>query len=212
MAPPLIQLSDIGLTFGGTPLLDGAELSVSAGERICLVGRNGSGKSTLMKIVAGSVEADHGERFVQPGVSIRYLAQEPDFSGHATTLSYVQSGLGPTDDPYQARYQLEQLGLTGGEDPTSLSGGEARRTAIAHALAPQPDILLLDEPTNHLDLPTIEWLERTLLAQRGALVVISHDRRFLTNLSRSTVWLDRGVTRRIDIGFGRIRSLARRAA
>jgi ATP-binding cassette subfamily F protein uup len=202
MPPPLIQLADIGLTFGGAPLLDGAELSVSAGERICLVGRNGSGKSTLMKIVAGSVEADRGERFVQPGVSIRYLAQEPDFSGHATTLSYVQSGLGPTDDPYQARYQLEQLGLTGDEDPANLSGGEARRTAIAHVLAPQPDILLLDEPTNHLDLPTIEWLERTLLAQRGALVVISHDRRFLTNLSRSTVWLDRGVTRRIDIGFG----------
>jgi ATP-binding cassette subfamily F protein uup len=202
MAPPLIQLADIGLTFGGTPLLDGAELSVSAGERICLVGRNGSGKSTLMKIVAGQVEADRGERFVQPGVSIRYLAQEPDFSGHTTTLSYVQSGLGPTDDLYQARYQLEQLGLTGDEDPAQLSGGEARRIAIAHVLAPRPDILLLDEPTNHLDLPTIEWLERTLLEQRGALVVISHDRRFLTNLSRSTVWLDRGVTRRIDIGFG----------
>ena len=179
MAPPLIQLTDIALTFGGTPLLDGAELSVSAGERLCLVGRNGSGKSTLMKIVAGSVEADRGERFVQPGVSIRYLPQEPDFSGHATTLSYVEAGLGPTDDPHQARYLLEQLGLTGSEDPATLSGGEARRAAIAHVLAPQPDILLLDEPTNHLDLPTIEWLERTLPAQRGALVVISHDRRFL---------------------------------
>jgi len=202
MAPPLIQLADIGLTFGGTPLLDGAALSVSAGERICLVGRNGSGKSTLMKIVAGEVEADRGERFVQPGISIRYLPQEPDFSGHATTLSYVQAGLGPTDDPYQARYLVEQLGLTGEENPAQLSGGEARRAAIARVLAPQPDILLLDEPTNHLDLPTIEWLERTLLEQRGALVVISHDRRFLTTLSRATVWLDRGKTRQIDIGFG----------
>ncbi len=139
---------------------------------------------------------------MQPGVSIRYLAQEPDFSGHATTLSYVQAGLGPTDDAYQARYLLEQLGLTGEEDPAHLSGGEARRAAIAQVLAPQPDILLLDEPTNHLDLPVIEWLERTLLEQRSAPVIISHDRRFLTNLSRSTVWLDRGATRRIDIGFG----------
>jgi ATP-binding cassette subfamily F protein uup len=202
MPPPLIQLTDIALTFGGTPLLESAELSVSAGERLCLVGRNGSGKSTLMKIVAGGVEADHGTRFVQPGVSIRYLPQEPDFSGHATTLSYVESGLGPTDDHYQARYFLEQLGLSGDENPAQLSGGEARRAAIAHVLAPKPDILLLDEPTNHLDLPTIEWLEQTLDEQRGALVVISHDRRFLANLSHSTVWLDRGRTRRIDVGFG----------
>ena len=202
MAPPLIQLAGIGLTFGGTPLLESADLSVSAGERICLVGRNGSGKSTLMKIAAGLVESDHGERFVQPGLSIRYLAQEPDFSAHVTTLAYVQAGLGPTDDPHQARYQLEQLGLTGEENPAQISGGEARRAALAQVLAPQPDILLLDEPTNHLDLPTIEWLERTLAEQRGALVVISHDRRFLTNLSRATVWLDRGTTRRIEIGFG----------
>jgi ATP-binding cassette subfamily F protein uup len=202
MPPPLIQLAGIGLTFGATPLLESAEISVSAGERICLVGRNGSGKSTLMKIIAGEVEADHGERFVQPGVTIRYLAQEPDFSGHDTTSSYVQAGLGPTDDPYRARYLIEQLGLTGEENPANLSGGEARRAAIARVLAPQPDILLLDEPTNHLDLPTIEWLERTLQGQRSALVVISHDRRFLTNLSRATVWLDRGRTRRIDIGFG----------
>lgn len=202
MPPPLIQLTDIALTFGATPLLDGAEISVAAGERLCLVGRNGSGKSTLMKIIAGQVEPDGGVRFVQPGVSIRYLPQEPDFSGHATTLSYVEAGLGPTDDPHQARYLLEQLGLTGAEDPSTLSGGEARRAALAHVLAPQPDILLLDEPTNHLDLPAIEWLEQTLASQRGALVIISHDRRFLTNLSRATVWLDRGRTRRVDIGFG----------
>ncbi|MGZ3411878.1 MAG: ABC-F family ATP-binding cassette domain-containing protein [Xanthobacteraceae bacterium] len=202
MAPPLIQLTDIALTFGATPLLDGAEISVAAGERLCLVGRNGSGKSTLMKIIAQQVEPDRGVRFVQPGVSIRYLPQEPDLSGHSTTLSYVESGLGPTDDPHQARYLLEQLGLNGTENPAQLSGGEARRAALAYVLAPQPDILLLDEPTNHLDLPAIEWLEQTLAAQRGALVIISHDRRFLTNLSRATVWLDRGRTRRIDIGFG----------
>jgi ATP-binding cassette subfamily F protein uup len=202
MAPPLIQLKDIALTFGGTPLLAGVELAVGAGERVCLIGRNGSGKSTLLKIVAGLVEADSGSRFVQPGATIRYLPQEPDFDGFATTLAYVEAGLNPGDDHYQAQYLLERLGLTGAENPADLSGGEARRTALARVLAPSPNILLLDEPTNHLDLTTIEWLEGELMGRRSALVMISHDRRFLTNLSRATVWLDRGQTRRIEKGFG----------
>jgi ABC transport system ATP-binding/permease protein len=201
MAPPLIQLKDIALTFGGTPLLSGVELSVSPGERVCLIGRNGSGKSTLLRIAAGLVEPDSGSRFVQPGATIRYLPQEPDFSGHATTLAYVEAGLGPGDDHYAARYLLEQLGLHGDEDPANLSGGEARRTALARVLAPSPDILLLDEPTNHLDLTTIEWLEAELDSRRSALVLISHDRRFLSNLSRSTAWLDRGKIGQIDRGF-----------
>ncbi|MGE3991670.1 ABC-F family ATP-binding cassette domain-containing protein [Pseudorhodoplanes sp.] len=198
---PLIQLRDIALTFGGTPLLTSADLSVSEGERVCLVGRNGSGKSTLLKIAAGMVEPDRGSVFVQPGATIRYLPQEPDLSGHATTASYVEAGLAPGDDPYQARYLIGQLGLTGAEDPAELSGGEARRAALARVLAPNPDILLLDEPTNHLDLVTIEWLESELKGRRCALVLISHDRRFLETLSRVTVWLDRGQTRRLEIGF-----------
>src|SRR5436190_15829697 len=202
MAPPLIQLKDIKLSFGGTPLLSSVELSVSSGERVCLIGRNGSGKSTLLKIAAGTVEPDGGSRFVQPGATIRYLPQEPDFGDHKTTLAYVEAGLGPGDDHYQARYLLEQLGLHGDEDPAHISGGEARRAALARALAPSPDILLLDEPTNHLDLPTIEWLEGELDSRRRALVIISHDRRFLQNLSRSTAWLDRGNIRQIDRGFG----------
>src|SRR6476620_781114 len=202
MAPPLIQLKDIALTFGGTPLLSGVELSVSANERVCLIGRNGSGKSTLLKIAAGLVEPDSGSRFVQPGATIRYLPQEPDFGSHATTLAYVESGLGPGDDQYQARFLLEQLGLHGDEDSAHISGGEARRAALARVLAPSPDILLLDEPTNHLDLPTIEWLEGELDSRRCALVIISHDRRFLTNLSRATDWLDRGQIKQIDRGFG----------
>src|SRR5579872_6060873 len=201
MAPPLIQLKDIALTFGGTPLLADVELSVSAGERLCLIGRNGSGKSTLLKIVAGIIEPDHGSRFVQPGVTIRYLPQEPDFAGFATTAAYVEAGLGPGDDRHPARYVLEQLGLRGDEDPAHLSGGEARRAALARVLAPSPDILLLDEPTNHLDLTTIEWLESELDQRRSALVLISHDRRFLANLSRATAWLDRGKIRQIDRGF-----------
>jgi len=201
MAPPLLTLQDIRLTFGGTPLLEGAELAIGERERVCLVGRNGSGKSTLLKIAAGTVEADRGTRFAQPGATIRYLAQEPDLAGFATALGYVEAGLAPGDDPHRARYLLEQLGLTGEEEPARLSGGEARRAALARVLAPAPDILLLDEPTNHLDLPAIEWLESELASSRSALVLISHDRRFLQKLSRATVWLDRGVTRRIERGF-----------
>src|SRR5215213_7928261 len=177
MAPPLIQLKEIKLTFGGTPLLAGVELSLSSAERVCLIGRNGSGKSTLLKIAAGTVEPDSGSRFVQPGATIRYLPQEPDFADAVTTLAYVEAGLGPGDDHYQARYVLEQLGLHGD-----------------------------DEPTHHLDLTTIEWLESELDSRRSALVIISHDRRFLSNLSRSTAWLDRGQIRQIDRGFSAFES------
>ncbi|ACA15264.1 ABC transporter related [Methylobacterium sp. 4-46] len=200
-APPLLTLQDVALTFGGTPLIVQADLAIAPGERACLVGRNGSGKSTLLRIAAGLLEPDRGVRFLQPGTTVRYLAQEPDFSGFPSTLAFVEAGLGPGDEPYRARYLLESLGLTGEEDPARLSGGEARRAALAQAMAPEPDILLLDEPTNHLDLPAIEWLEAELRAVRSALVLISHDRRFLENLSRATVWLDRGVTRRIEQGF-----------
>ena len=202
MAPPLLQMTDIRYTLGGKPLLDGVDLQVGRGDRICLVGRNGSGKSTLMKVVAGDVGLDGGTRFLQPDATLRVLPQEPDLAGYEDVLSYVEAGLGPLDNPYRARSLLDDLGLTGDEKPGHLSGGELRRAALARVLAPEPDILLLDEPTNHLDLPAIEWLENELKSLRSALVLVSHDRRFLTNLSRSTVWLDRGRTRRIDQGFG----------
>jgi ATP-binding cassette subfamily F protein uup len=203
MAPPLLTLQDIALTFGTAPLLSGAGIAVSAGDRVCLVGRNGSGKSTLLRIAAGLIQPDAGRRFAQPGATIRYLPQEPDFAGFATTLEYVEAGLpdAAAADHYRATYLLDQLGLTGHEDPSRLSGGEARRTALARVLAPEPDILLLDEPTNHLDLPGIEWLEQELAGLRSGIVVISHDRRLLERLSRSTVWLDRGITRVLDQGF-----------
>ena len=198
---PLLHLKNITVAFGGSRLLDRAELSVSAGERLCLVGRNGSGKSTLLKIAAGLLEADAGTRFIQPGATIRYLAQEPDLSGFATTRDYVEAGLNPHDDPNRSFYLLGNLGLTGSENPATISGGEARRAALARALAPRPDILLLDEPTNHLDLKAIEWLEGELESAKGALILISHDRRFLENLSRATIWLDRGQTHRLEKGF-----------
>jgi len=201
MAPPLLYLKNIKLTFGGTPLLEGADLTIGAGDRLALVGRNGSGKSTLLKIAAGLIESDDGERFVQPGATVRYLPQEPDLTGFETVLAYVEAGLAPGDDPFRARYLIEALGLTGEENPTRLSGGEARRAALARVLAPEPDILLIDEPTNHLDLPAIEWLESELKTLSSALVMISHDRRFLENLSRATLWLDRGKTRLLNQGF-----------
>ncbi|OYU47696.1 MAG: elongation factor 3 [Rhizobiales bacterium PAR1] len=202
MAPPLLQLTDIRLTFGGKNLLEGADLSVSPGEKICLVGRNGSGKSTLLRIAAGIVEKDTGTRFLQPGAKVGVLAQEPDFSAYKTTLAFAAADLDAEEGDHAARFLLNELGLTGDENPATLSGGEARRAAIARALAPNPDILLLDEPTNHLDLPAIEWLENELASRQAALVLISHDRRFLERLSRATVWLDRGTTRRIERGFG----------
>jgi ATP-binding cassette subfamily F protein uup len=201
MSPPLIHLKAIAHGFGGARVLDGAELAVGAGDRLCLVGRNGSGKSTLLKIAAGLVEPDAGERFVQPSATIRYLEQEPDLSAWPTTGAYVESGLAEGDDPHRARALLQALGLTGDEATGRLSGGESRRAALARVLAPEPDILLLDEPTNHLDLPAIEWLEGTLARLRSGLVVISHDRRFLENLSRATLWVDRGRVRRMERGF-----------
>jgi ABC transport system ATP-binding/permease protein len=146
-----------------TPLLSGAELAVAAGDRVCLVGRNGSGKSTLLRIAAELVQPDAGYRFAQPGATIHYPPQEPDLSGFTNTLTYVEAGFSAeaADGRHRALYLLKELGLSGEEDPASLSGGEARRAALARALAPLPDILLLDEPTNHLDLLGIEWLERS---------------------------------------------------
>jgi ATP-binding cassette subfamily F protein uup len=199
----LLLLQDIALTFGAAPLLSGAGLAVAAGDRICLVGRNGSGKSTLLGIAAGLVQADAGERCIQPGTTIQYLPQAPDLAGFATTLAYVEGGFDAiaADGHHRALYLLKELGLCGSEDPASLSGGEARRAALARALAPSPDILLLDEPTNHLDLPGIEWLERELAELRSGIVLISHDRRLLERFSLRTVWFDHGITRVLEQGF-----------
>lgn len=183
-----------------------ASLSVFPRDRVCLVGRNGSGKSTLMKVAAGLVELDSGDIVRQPGAQVRYLEQDPDLSRFSTIRDYVEDGLDRVTgfDPSaggRVPYLLDALGLTGDEIPTTLSGGESRRAALVRALAPDPDVLLLDEPTNHLDLPAIEWLEDELRRSRSALVLISHDRRFLENLSRRVVWLDRGETHELDKSF-----------
>ncbi|MEM9122476.1 MAG: ATP-binding cassette domain-containing protein [Pseudomonadota bacterium] len=198
---PLLSVQDIHLAIGGVPLLAGAELFLFEGDRLCVVGRNGSGKSTLLKIIAGLVEPDDGKRFVQPGTTVRYLEQEPDFAGHKTVRDYVEAGLAPGDDPVRAQILFADLDLDPEADPATLSGGEARRAALIRVLAPQPDLLLLDEPTNHLDLTVIDWLERTLAQTKSGLVLISHDRRFLETLTRRTAWIDRASVRTVDRGF-----------
>jgi ATP-binding cassette subfamily F protein uup len=217
MAPPLLQLKDIALTFGGTPLLSGAELSVSTGERVSLVGRNGSGKSTLLKIAAGNWSSlIAGSVFVQPGALVRYLSTGARFLKASRRLRWPTSkpDLRPNDDHYYAASHLLEAARSHrpGEIRRKLSGGEARRASLARVLAPSPDILLLDEPTNHLDLTTIEWLEHDLDARRTALVIISHDRRFLATLSRSTVWLDRGQHAAPRTRLCPFRGMARHAA
>ncbi|MCA0245698.1 MAG: ATP-binding cassette domain-containing protein [Proteobacteria bacterium] len=201
--PPLLALQDIRYRLGDQTILDGVELSIAPGERLSLIGRNGAGKSTLLRILAGEPIADSGTRFAQPGATVATLPQEPDFTGHETVAHYVTSALrdslGPSD--YRAAALLDELKLDGARAPSELSGGEARRAALARALVAEPDVLLLDEPTNHLDLPTIEWLEATLSDWKGAYVLVSHDRRFLTNLARAVLWLDRGIVRRLDRGY-----------
>jgi ATP-binding cassette subfamily F protein uup len=203
MAPPLLTLKNIALSFGSTPLLECADMSISQGERLCLVGRNGSGKSTLLKIAAGQIEPDGGERFVKPGTTIRYLEQDPDLSGYDNIRSYIESGLEGVDTGATIPAFLDALGLDGNASPAHLSGGEARRAALARVLVSTPDILMLDEPTNHLDLPIILWLENHLQFYSGALVLISHDRQFLSALTQSTLWVDRGETRLVGQGFAR---------
>ncbi|CAA7623231.1 ABC-F family ATP-binding cassette domain-containing protein [Magnetospirillum sp. UT-4] len=202
MAPPLLALRDVRLTFGGTPLFEGVTTWVARGDKTCLVGRNGSGKSTLLKVLAGEVLADSGERFVQPGARIAVLPQDPLLVG-ASVADYVALGLpeAERDQMWRVDAVLAALGLDGGRDPARLSGGEGRRAALARTLVGEPDALLLDEPTNHLDLPTILWLEEWLKAYSGALVTISHDRRFLESVSKQTLWLERGLVRRAEFGF-----------
>ena len=202
--PPLLTLRDVRLTFGGKPLFEGVTAAIGRGDKTCLVGRNGSGKSTLLKVFAGEILADSGERFLQPGCRVALLAQDPVLSG-PTIADHVALGLpeAERDQTYRVETMLDALGLQGDRDTSILSGGEARRAALAQALVGEPDVLLLDEPTNHLDLPTILWLEQWLAAFTGAVVMISHDRRFLETVSKQLLWLERGVVRRAEVGFSR---------
>jgi len=195
---PVIGFKNLGITFGGKPLFAGLEGYVHLGERYCLIGRNGCGKSTLLKLLANTIELDHGEIFTQPGLKIHFLSQDPNFAGYATALDYV---LSQKIEKYEAEEFLMHVQISPDLILTSASGGELRRCALAHTLVGNPDVLLLDEPTNHLDLPTIEWLEGYLNQFKGALLLISHDRRFLAQVTNKTYWLDRGILRYHDQGY-----------
>ncbi|MFP7673037.1 ABC-F family ATP-binding cassette domain-containing protein [Marivita sp. S0852] len=197
---PLLQLNDISLTFGGDPVFHNLDLIVQPGDRVALVGRNGSGKSTLMKVMAGLVEADTGDRVVAPGVSVGYMEQDPDLTRFDTLGAYAMHGLDPSEF-----YKVERAGEGLKFDPdrqvATASGGERRRAALARLMAQDPELMLLDEPTNHLDIEAIGWLENELKRTRKGFVLISHDRRFLTELTRATLWIDRGQVRRQEKGF-----------
>ena len=197
---PLLQLSSVSLTFGGTPLFDGLDLTVQPGDRVALVGRNGSGKSTLMKIMAGLTEADAGGRVVPPGVTVGYMEQDPDMSGFETLGDYAASGL-PEEESYKVAVVAEGLKFDPETPVRSASGGERRRAALAKLMAEAPELMLLDEPTNHLDIQAIQWLETELSQTRTAFVLISHDRAFLRALTRATLWVDRSEVRRRESGF-----------
>ncbi len=198
---PLLQLNEISLTFGGDPVFDGLSLVVQPGDRVALVGRNGSGKSTLMKVMAGLVEADRGDVIAGPGVSVGYMEQDPDLSGYETLGDFAAATLEPSE-----MYKVERAGEGLKFDPeravATASGGERRRAALARLMAEEPALMLLDEPTNHLDIEAIRWLEGELKSTRTAFVIISHDRAFLRELTRATLWIDRGMVKRQEKGFG----------
>ncbi|MEL6217710.1 MAG: ATP-binding cassette domain-containing protein [Pseudomonadota bacterium] len=198
--PPLLTLAGIRLGWGGRPLFSDLALAVGPGERICVVGRNGSGKSTLMKVMAGLTAPDGGERFVRPGARISYLPQEPDLSAYPTLGAYAAADLDDAER-WRAEAAMDGLKVSAAAQPTTASGGERRRAALARMIAGEPDLMLLDEPTNHLDIQAIEWLEGYLRDTRAGFALISHDRAFLTALSRATLWIDRGAVRRNPKGF-----------
>ncbi|MEE2859835.1 MAG: ATP-binding cassette domain-containing protein [Pseudomonadota bacterium] len=197
---PVLQLSDISLTYGGDPVFDGLSLTVQPGDRIALVGRNGSGKSTLMKVMAGLVEPDRGEVVLSAGVSTGYMEQDPDLSGYETLGDFARDGL-PEGEGYRVDMAAEGLKFDPDRPVATASGGERRRAALARLLAQAPELMLLDEPTNHLDIQAIGWLEEHLSQTRAAFVLISHDRAFLRRLTRATLWIDRGKVRRQERGF-----------
>jgi ATP-binding cassette subfamily F protein uup len=201
MAAPVLAYENLGLVQGSGWLFEGLDLFIGERDRLALIGRNGAGKTTLFRLLAGQIEADKGRRTIVPGTRVVLLEQEPAMAGCKTLMDFA---LGGDDAPaeHEVAAIADQLGIDMSRDAATASGGERRRAGIARALAMEPDVLLLDEPTNHLDLAAIEWLEDWLKRFNGAFVVISHDRTFLTRLTRSTIWLDRGMVRRADIGFG----------
>ena len=198
--PPILTLTDITLSFGGNPVFDGLGMTVQESDRVCLVGRNGSGKSTLMKVIAGLIEPDQGNIFLRPGQKVGYMDQHPDLSNFETLGDYARSEI-DIIDAYKVDIIAEGLKLNLDASPATASGGERRRSALVKIMAEEPELMLLDEPTNHLDIEAIQWLEDELRQTKKAFILISHDRAFLRNLTRATLWVDRGKVRQNPKGF-----------
>ena len=201
MAAPIFSFENLGLSQGSHWLFRHLDIFVGDRDRLALIGRNGAGKTTLLKLIAGQVEPDEGTRSVRPGARVIMLEQDPDVAGFPTLRDFALAGQ-YAPPAHEVEAIASQLGIDLSREAATASGGERRRAAIARALASEPDLLLLDEPTNHLDIDAIDWLEGWLARYSGAFIVISHDRAFLTRLTRQTLWLDRGSIRRNEIGFG----------
>ena len=201
MAAPILSYEGLGLVQGSGWLFQDLDIYVGERDRLALIGRNGAGKTTLLKLLAGQIDADKGKRVIVPGTHVVMLEQEPDFRPFETLMDFAVAAP-DAPEAYEVAAIADQLGIDMSRNAASASGGERRRAALARALAQNPDVLLLDEPTNHLDLAAIDWLESWLARYTGAFVAISHDRTFLTRLTRQTLWLDRGAIRRKEIGFG----------
>ncbi len=201
MAAPLLSYENLSLVQGAGWLFKDLNLYIQPRDRLALIGRNGAGKTTLLKLLANRIDSDKGKRVIVPGTQVVLLDQEPSLAGYETLRDFALSGE-DAPESYLVDAIADQLGIDLNREAATASGGERRRAAIARACAQDPDVLLLDEPTNHLDLAAIEWLEAWLAAYRGAFIAISHDRTFLTRLTKQTLWLDRGAIRRAEVGFG----------
>jgi ATP-binding cassette subfamily F protein uup len=193
----LLSLSEVSFTWSGPPLLDGISLEINAGERIGLLGRNGAGKSTLMKIIAGELDADHGDIKRDKDLRVARLVQEVPAGGAHQIHEFVAEAAAPFyEHDWEVDHAVDQIlarmGLVGDEIFESLSSGMKRRVLLARAIVQSPDILLLDEPTNHLDIPAIKWLEQFLQSYEGTLLFVTHDRVFLQALATRIIEIDRG--------------------
>ena len=200
--PPIYYIKDGSLSFGDKSVLEDIELYISPGDLVCLIGRNGCGKSSLMKIIYGEYELDSGKLFKDTHVQIGYLKQDMKNIPNMKIYDYILSDFKEKEESkYLADMVLSNLQIDGSLNLQNCSGGQMRRAFLAKSLVTSPDILLLDEPTNHLDIKAIEWLEEYVKSYNGAIICISHDRRFLENTTNRIWWIDRGHLRKSNQGF-----------
>ena len=200
----LFSIKDASVRYKEIPVFQDLSLNIHQGKRIALIGKNGAGKSTIMNIISGLKELDDGEKWEEPGISVGYLGQEFEFNNFETVFDFIFSNiLGEERELYKYKVDIiaEALSLDVKKQMKMLSGGQIRRAGIARALVEEPNILLLDEPTNHLDLNIINWLEQYLNNYKGSLLCISHDKKFLENITNQVFWLDRGKLRVSPKGF-----------